>query len=535
MSIDTQNFAPYNVAPSLGKLGASNPVSKELAGKAMREAKSDSRMATAKEVAALNNQTTSTDKTIKGLKRVSFLGDVPFQWHFIGGAVGGLAAGAAARAGKLNLYTKIKSFTVGWVDALSQTKIKDFRHYPANYKAEVAKHAKAAKFFKEARASVPKAEFSWNPIKWFNNVDERKKAIKSYVESASCEKYDAAMAEVSALKEAALQKSGARAGEKIITQVNKVATPIGNGLKRSIAAIDNTAGIGKGLENLTHKLPSWKWLDGMRGKNLSGLASSLKRSVGGMSLFAGIVAVGTTAAVGATLLASKKENRAAKNTIKDIEADIGADHPIAVNIRKSYASKKTNRALGTAANVGGDVLNGVMFSSLHGMAGGYGAMAVQMSLPMVGKMLVSESPVLNSYANLKLADAGQAVLPADQKVEAVRQLVATVPSVATHGGYYNKLAAPVAEAIVAKNLSTRETMKLIANEAQFMALATEVADKQKAAAAVVADAAPVADKPAIKPMQHEAHYEAGKPQMAIHAKDAHHQGTVATQQKAVSA
>jgi hypothetical protein len=116
-------------------------------------------------------------------------------------------------------------------------------------------------------------------------------------------------------------------------------------------------------------------------------------------------------------------------------------------------------------------------------------MGVQMA-PMAASALIPENKMLNAYANLRAAEKTGKALPPEQKLGCLVQLVAGVPSVSAHGGQYNRLTMPVAEAIMDQNLNATETMKLLGSDAKFSALASEVLEKQKAATAAVAENAP---------------------------------------------
>jgi hypothetical protein len=544
-SFDTQGFAPTTNPRTLGKKAA-----EQLKRTPNAAAKQGSKAVTmgSEAVATVTPPPTAQDKKIKTLRGIQSKADMPFQMEFFGGIVGSVLAWIATKTGSLRARTIIKSITHAPVKALRNTTLSEFYKLPANYMKEVQGHARESAVLKVVEQEVPKAtERTWNPVKMWQNNSKRKEAITEAVKkyevegalegltlSGSAAKAQS-IAGTAATRAATLEKSGAEFGKEFYKNSGNIFTPVKDSIKTWLEKVDGTS-VGRGIESLTSKLPEKEWLKGIRNKNVSGLASSLKNAGGKMSLFAAIIGVGVTAGIGATVLTARKESKEARDAIDGMAADIGdKNHPLIASITKAHTSQKGKRTLGHTMSVAGDVVNGALIAEVGGGTGGMPVFAASMALPMVGSMLVKDNPTLNAYANLKKADAGQIHFTPEEKVALVKQLVAVVPSVAAHGGEYNKLAAPVAEAIVAKNLSTRETMKLIANEAQFMALATEVADKQKADAAVVADAAPVAEKPAIKPMQHEAHHAAGKPQMAIHAKDAHHQGTVATQQKAVSA
>jgi len=112
-------------------------------------------------------------------------------------------------------------------------------------------------------------------------------------------------------------------------------------------------------------------------------------------------------------------------------------------------------------------------------------------------MFIKENEMLNAYAALKQEEKGKIQLEPAQKLQMVKHLVAGLPSVEAHGGVYNMLVTPVAEEIMNRKLSVKDTLRLINNDSEFTAIATAVAEKQKEALAA-AKAAKTAKAPYTK-------------------------------------
>ena len=232
------------------------------------------------------------------------------------------------------------------------------------------------------------------------------------------------------------------------------------------------------------------FLEGMKAEGLSGMVKSLGKAGGRIPLFTALLGIGIAGGVGAKLLISRQQGRQEREALHQMIADIGDDnHPLVEAAKRSHLKQAGGRTFGTGIAIAGDVLNGALASSPMG-AGNGAVLTAAMTLPMIGPMLVKENPLLNAYATLKQADEGKIDLPEGQKQLCVAQLVAALPNVAEHGGIYNRLVPPVAEAITAKNLTAGQTVKLLADEVQFTALAAEVSKKKQDEAAVVAAVAP---------------------------------------------
>ncbi len=220
-------------------------------------------------------------------------------------------------------------------------------------------------------------------------------------------------------------------------------------------------------------------------QGVRGLMKNLGKMGGRMSLFQGIVLVGATAGVAAVWATMKSENTKAKQAVKDIAADIGdANNPMLKSIAKLTEKQKGRRMVAAASSSVAEGANvGFMGVVGGGAVGMGGMMAVQMGLPMIGQMIVPDNAALNAYANLQKAERKEIVLPPEEQLAQVRQLVGAgidavpaEPGKVTRpgGGYYNKLSEPVAKQILADKLSLRETMQLVSDHNKLAAYATKV-------------------------------------------------------------
>jgi len=222
-------------------------------------------------------------------------------------------------------------------------------------------------------------------------------------------------------------------------------------------------------------------------QGLAGIVKAAGKAVGRVPVFGAIMGIGMTAGLSAIVMTHRKENREAKQARDEIAAAIGENSVLMQSIDEAYHKNKRNHLTKSGLTSVSTIANGMMAAS--STAGGMGYMAASM-LPAGVSAFVKEDMTLNAYANLRHEETSGQKLPPEAKLAMIRQLVASVPAVAKAGGIYNKLTMPVAEAIQDQNLSAQDTMKLLSNETKFSELATQVMEKQKAAQAAVAQAAP---------------------------------------------
>ncbi len=219
------------------------------------------------------------------------------------------------------------------------------------------------------------------------------------------------------------------------------------------------------------------------GKGLGELVKNAAHYAGRTPILTAMLGVGTVAAGASAYFTTRHANNVGAQALADMTRDIGdANHPYLVEAQKTYRKDKQGRWLTAGLTTASE---GVMTATM-GMGGHAGTAAFMgvAALPMAAQALVKDNPLLNAYANLQKAEKGELqVTPAD-KITLVRQLVANVPQVAAQGGYYNRLASPVAAKLVEQKLSLREIMQTITTESKFAPLAAEakqVLDARQAA------------------------------------------------------
>jgi hypothetical protein len=181
--------------------------------------------------------------------------------------------------------------------------------------------------------------------------------------------------------------------------------------------------------------------------------------------------VGATAAgVGATLLTAKKESIEAKQAFEELKADVGSDSSAFMQaVKHAYGAQRRGEIVGTGGQLVSDVANGAMGMSGHVEAAMMGVMALPMAIPM----LVGDHPTLNAYKALK---TGQ--LDGEQKMLAVKQLIAVLPTVPQHQNVFNRTVVSAAKEMVAQNMDAKAIVQLIADEAKFNAFLKELNAKQ---------------------------------------------------------
>ena len=223
------------------------------------------------------------------------------------------------------------------------------------------------------------------------------------------------------------------------------------------------------LEAAIHHGAAAQSLNAAKVEGMGSMGGSLMKSVGHMSIFASLIAVGTVAGIGVIGLTARHESKESKAALAEVEADIGANNPLMDSVRKAFKHQNHGRAAGAVMTGAGTAVNGVAMAAT---GAGMNAFMVSMALPMIGQSLVPDNALLNSYRNLKLEEAGKITLKPTDKLACVNQWVGAAIG-DKHGGYYNKLAKPMAEKIIAMHLSTSDTLKLIADAPKFTALAAE--------------------------------------------------------------
>lgn len=233
------------------------------------------------------------------------------------------------------------------------------------------------------------------------------------------------------------------------------------------------------------------------------MAKAMGKAVSRIPVFNALLTVGIAAGVGATIVAANAESKQAKEAFADLSSELGnSNSGFLQAVKKAQQSQGMMGKAKTGLRLVGEVADGAMW-----MLPGGGGMAMMgaVMVPQLCEGLVPENKLLGAYVALKKNDAGELKLAPDGKVEAIRYLVAAMPAVAAKGGFYNRLSKPIAQAIVERNLSTADTIKLFGDEAAFTALASEVAAKQAQAMTAEAKAKAANDNPeTAKAPQHPA-------------------------------
>ena len=253
--------------------------------------------------------------------------------------------------------------------------------------------------------------------------------------------------------------------------------------------------------------------------------------MGNVKLKTAIITTAVVAGSAIAFLGARVQGKKDATALADFKADAGADSALTKSAQQSAANGTLGRYAGAVVSSAGESMM---------LAHNPALMAPQIALMMAGGQLGGSSQLLAAHQALKNAESGIAPLEPRAKFECVKELVAVVPAVAANGGKYNRLASPVAAAIVEKNMSVKDTMHLLNDAAAFNTFATDVKAKMDAAAApkttVAAKTAtlqaekPVATvSPADKPLAPS--HNAAAPMITSGAQ---HQGVVHAQQRAVA-
>lgn len=223
------------------------------------------------------------------------------------------------------------------------------------------------------------------------------------------------------------------------------------------------------------------------------MVKAMGKAVARIPVFNALLTVGIVAGVGATVVAAKAESKQGKEAFADLSSQLASSNSGFLQaVKNAQKSQGMMGTLKTGVKLTGVVADGVMWM----MPGGGGmAMMGAVMIPQLCEGLVPENKLLGAYVALQKNEAGELQLAPDGKVEAIRYLVAAMPAVAAKGGFYNRLSKPIAEEIVARNLSTADTIKLFGDEAAFTALASEVAAKQAQTMTAEAKAKTANDNP----------------------------------------
>ena len=283
------------------------------------------------------------------------------------------------------------------------------------------------------------------------------------------------------------------------------------------------------------------------GESLKTMVKTVGKAAGRIPLFSALVGAGVVAGIGASILIARKDSKEAKQATAELTADLGEFKDSGFMKAIKAAHKKEGGA--RIAKTGLEVFGGAVDGALMTMPGAGGAaMMGAMMVPQLCSGLVPDNLLLGSYIALKKSESGELKFEKpEQKLELVKQLVAALPSVAAHGGIYNRLVTPVAAEMIKQEMPVKSMVQLLANDAAFNKFASEVNAKvqaQKAAATTVghgeakstADAAIAKASESSKAAVSAAAEIPGKPagRVMVGKETLEHQGTIATREKAIA-
>lgn len=277
------------------------------------------------------------------------------------------------------------------------------------------------------------------------------------------------------------------------------------------------------------------------GKAAGAGLKGLLKAAGRIPVFHALLTAGIVAGIGATLLTSRAESKAAKAAFDDLSTQLGgkSDSGFLQAVKAAHKSQKVWGKAKTGLEMAGNVADGAMWM----MPGGGGmAMMGAMIVPQMIGGLVPDNPVLGALVALQKEARGEVRLDGAAKIELVRHLVGAMPAVAAKGGVYNRLTTPIATEIVDRGMTPEQIVQLLGNNAAFTQLTSEVAAKRaqqaktpgtvdtKAPAAndagVAASVQPAAGATKLMSAAEMAYHHAEKPTNAVAANDAHAAGTV---------
>lgn len=267
------------------------------------------------------------------------------------------------------------------------------------------------------------------------------------------------------------------------------------------------------------------------GGSMKTMVKAMGKAIGRVPVFNALLAVGITAGVGATMLAAKAESKEAKLAFDDLSDQLrSSDSGFLDAVKKVQKSQGMWGVAKTGMKLTGVVADGAMW-----MLPGGGGMAMMgaVMLPQLCESLVPGNPTLGAYVALQKNERGELKLDTEAQTQAIRQLVGVMPAVAAQGGFYNRLAQPIAAEIVSRKMNTQQVIQLLGDNAAFTALSSEVAAKRAQAATAEAKAKVANDNPeaplhpaAVKAAgamsaAEAAYHQAAKPANLVAANDVH--------------
>lgn len=197
-----------------------------------------------------------------------------------------------------------------------------------------------------------------------------------------------------------------------------------------------------------------------------------------VSVFNALIGIGVTAGIGAAWAMASAESKESKAAFRELTNDIGTTGPLATAAKAAQKSKGRWGTVKAGVETVGNVADGMMWASPHGV--GMAMMGAQM-MPMFVEKLIPDNPMLSAITALRKQEAGELQLKPSDQMECYKHIIAELPSVRQHGGYYNRLNTQVAHALVEQKMPVKEALQLLNSEAKFTQFAAEVKAKNEAA------------------------------------------------------
>jgi hypothetical protein len=226
--------------------------------------------------------------------------------------------------------------------------------------------------------------------------------------------------------------------------------------------------------------------------------SGFTRLASKFTVFQGVAIGASALGIGAILFRALGTHSKTVVGYNEILSDLG-ETPYADAIRTHMSHMKRGQGWNAAAGAAGEAVNGALMGLPASVAGAgdifgkrqmgiMAAMGLSSTLPNV--IGVAGDPFLEACTALSMAERGQMSLTPAQKLDAIKQLL----GVASHDGIYNSHVTPGAAEILNRNLSFKDTLKLINNPSEMAKIEAMVAAKAAAPVAETAVAAHVSTK-----------------------------------------
>lgn len=228
---------------------------------------------------------------------------------------------------------------------------------------------------------------------------------------------------------------------------------------------------------------------------LKTLVAVMAKSVGRLPIFNAFMAVALFCGVGAVAVAAHGESKQATEAFKKV-SHVLADEPNSRFLKGIKAAQKSADHWSiptTGVRMVGEVAEVAMWMSPGG--GGKGMMA-GLFLPGLYETLAPGNTVLGALEALDRSDKHQIVLQPSDRIHAMAEVIAVMPTVTNHNAY-NHLARGMAAEMQARNYTYKDVVRTLGHDAEFRKLASEISAKQEAEAAKVAAETKAAEPAAV--------------------------------------